>query len=99
MTETAHIDRLDYDNSPSPTIRLLQPKNLSRMFKVCLAAFSGAMIGSVVSFFVIVGFAAMILTPFLNIYYAIIFAACSFVYIWRIIKKNRISLSMDDTAQ
>ena len=52
--------------------------------------------GSFISFIVVVGFAAMILTPFLNIYYAIIFAACSGVYVYRIVKKNRISLQMED---
>ena len=52
--------------------------------------------GSFIAFITVVGFAAMILTPVLNIYYALIFACCAGAYIWRILKKNKTSLDLED---
>ncbi len=59
------------------------------MLQVILASSLGALIGSFASLIVVMGFAAMILTPVLNVYYAAIFFICGGVSLHRMMRKNR----------
>ena len=59
------------------------------MMHVCLGSSLGAVIGSFTSLIVVMGFAAMILTPVLNVYYAAIFFICGGVSLLRMMRKNR----------
>jgi membrane protein implicated in regulation of membrane protease activity len=55
-----------------------------------LAASIGAFLGMTIAMAVVSGFAAMILVPVFNVYYAAIFFFVGSVYSYKIIKKNQI---------
>ena len=53
-----------------------------------LAAWIGALVGSILSILVVTGFAIVILSEFLNIYYAFFFFIIGSYYSYKIFKKN-----------
>lgn len=57
-------------------------------FRIGIAAWLGALAGSILSILVVTGFAIVILSEFLNIYYSIVFFAVGSYYSYKIFKKN-----------
>ena len=56
--------------------------------RIGFAAWVGALVGSILSILVVTGFAIVILSDLLNIYYAIIFFVIGSYYSYKILKKN-----------
>lgn len=56
--------------------------------RIGFAAWVGALTGSILSILVVTGFAIIILSEFLNIYYALIFFCVGSFYSYKIFKKN-----------
>jgi hypothetical protein len=56
--------------------------------RIAMAAWIGGTSGSILSIFVVTGFAIVILSQVLNIYYALIFFVFGSYYTYRIFKKN-----------
>ena len=63
-----------------------------KAIQITLAASIGAFLGMTIAMAVVSGFAAMILVPVFNVYYAAIFFFVRSVYSYKIIKKNQIQL-------
>jgi len=66
--------------------------------KVAFAGYIGVVFGSLVSIWVITGYGLMILSSFLNIYYACIFLFVGSYYSYRICKKNQIMLQFNSPS-
>jgi uncharacterized membrane protein YjjB (DUF3815 family) len=64
--------------------------NSKSILKLVVALCCGSFLGSAVAACVVTGFAAMILNPVFNVYYALIFFIVGSGYVYRIFKKNRI---------
>ena len=58
------------------------------IIKTAGAAWLGALVGSVLSILVVTGFAIVILSEFLNIYYSVFFFIIGSYYSYKIFKKN-----------
>lgn len=71
--------------------------NYESVLKLLFAISCGWSLGAVVSTCVVTGFAAMILNPVFNVYYAVIFFIVGSGYTYKFLKKNRIQLSLGDT--
>ena len=66
------------------------------LLKLSLSMTVGAVFGSIISMLVVMAFAAMILTPFFNLYYAILFFIAGAVHLYKMVRKNKISLQMNN---
>ena len=66
------------------------------IIKTALAAWLGALVGSILSILVVTGFAIVILSEFLNIYYSVFFFVIGSYYSYKIFKKNQIMLQLDN---
>ena len=62
------------------------------LLKILLAAFIGSFFGMMVAMCMVSGFAAIILVPVFNVYYAAIFFFIGSMYSYKIIKKNQIQM-------
>lgn len=66
------------------------------VFRIGIAAWLGALIGSILSILVVTGYAIVILSEILNIYYSFIFFVFGSYYSYKIFKKNQIMLQLDN---
>lgn len=73
--------------------------DLKRVASVMLAMFAGGVVGAATSMFVIMIFCAIIMTPFMNIYYAFLWFLIGSVYLYRMLRKNKIALPNDTPSK
>jgi len=58
------------------------------LLRLGVAAWLGALVGSILSILIVTGFAIVILSEFLNIYYCLVFFIVGSYYSYKIFKKN-----------
>lgn len=64
--------------------------------KMISACFLGSCIGSIVAICVVSAYAAMILNPIFNLYYALIMLIIGVAELYRFMKKNKLEISLDN---
>lgn len=69
---------------------------IAKFFEYGLVMYIGATIGLIVSLAIVIVFALIIVNGYLNLYYAFIFFILGWAYLWKMLKKNRIQLSLDN---
>ena len=73
-----------------------QKQSFYNLLKVVCAIILGAYIGMLVAICVVSGYAAVILNPIFNVYYALIFFIIGVAELYRFMKKNKLEISLDN---
>ena len=73
-----------------------QKQTIYSILKLISAILLGAYIGMLVAICVVSGFAAIILNPIFNIYYAFIMFIVGVAEFYRFMKKNKLEISLDN---
>ena len=73
-----------------------QKQSFYSLLKVVCAIILGAYIGMLVAICVVSGYAAVILNPIFNVYYALIFFIIGVAELYRFMKKNKLEISLDN---
>jgi hypothetical protein len=77
-------------------MNMVQKQAVYSLLKVISATILGSYIGMLVAICVVSGYAAVILNPIFNIYYAVIFFIIGVAELYRFMKKNKLEISLDN---
>ena len=77
-------------------MNLVQKQAVYNLLKMICATTLGAYIGMLVAICVVSGYAAVILNPIFNVYYALIFFIIGVAELYRFMKKNKLEISLDN---
>jgi len=70
-------------------------KQVSYIMRLSLSMFIGSIVGALTSLIIVTIFAAIILNPIFNVYYASVFLIVGSYYSFNIFKKSQIQLQLD----